>query len=120
MARWVTFDETTRTELDRAVGAESDLRAGGALDAALAADRAVAVLPAPEDGGALLITLSRRIQVHPQPSAPKAEAAPTAARWEDPDAVGYSASGFLGLLDAPVYEDEEEQKPKSWWRKIVG
>jgi hypothetical protein len=42
-----------------------------------------------------------------------------AARAED-EPVAYEATGFLGLGDSPLYEEDLQPQPKKkWWRKIL-
>jgi hypothetical protein len=38
-------------------------------------------------------------------------------RWADESAVGYQAGGMLGLLDEPVYEEEQSAPKKKWWQR---
>jgi hypothetical protein len=107
MTRWITFDERTAVFAHRTGVQNVELSAGDALTAALANDKAVCVVPAGSE--AAVLRFEKRVEE---------TAAPNIARWEDPDAVGYAAGGMLGLRDEPVYE--EEQKPKSWWRRFWG
>ena len=107
MVQFTAFDPTTRAAAQAAAHAEVALSSGDVLSAVLECENAVAILPAGE-GTAFLVTVRKR--------APRPVAALDVARWQSPAAVGYSAGGFLGLLDEPVYEEE----PKSWWRKVLG
>jgi hypothetical protein len=120
MVQFTAFDPATRAAAQASTQAEvslsSDDAPGDALAVALERESAVAVLPAGE-GAAFLVTVRRRAaqpmaQTTPQTTPPPLDV----ARWQSPQAVGYSAGGFLGLLDEPVYEE----KPKSWWRKVLG
>jgi len=116
MVQFTAFDPVTRAAAQAATHAEVSLFSGvvpgGALAAALERENAVAILPAGE-GAAFLVTVRKRA---PRPVAQAAPAPLDVARWQSPEAVGYSAGGFLGLLDEPVYAE----KPKSWWRKVLG
>ena len=118
MTRWVTFDGQSAAHLRATTNHTVEERTqGDALTAALACDDAVALLPGGgSDNDALLITVHRC--EHAQ--QPEALAPGEVARWSDPSAKSYAAGGFLGLLDEPVYEDEQPQKPKSWWKKVIG
>ena len=94
---------------------------GDALDSALNAERGVALLS--DADGALIVTIERVSQAASKPvsqddaAALPNQVASSAARWTDKDAVAYQATGLLGLMDEPIYE--EEDKPKSWWRRLL-
>jgi hypothetical protein len=106
MTRWISADDNTAQAL-RGRQIASDVGPSDPIDAALDAPSAVLVLPA---GGSEVVVA--RVRRGAQPAAFEVH------RWTDESAVGYTAGGMLGLLDEPVYEEEEEPK-KSWWRRIV-
>jgi hypothetical protein len=64
-----------------------------------------------------------------QPSSPQSSpVAPTPAdqakkRGQDDEPVAYEATGFLGLYDSPLYEEdlveEAKQAKKKWWQKLL-
>ncbi len=112
MVQFTAFDPATRAAAQAATHAEVALSRGDVLSVVLERENAVAILPAGE-GAAFLVTVRKRA---PRPVAQTAPAPLDVARWQSPEAVSYSAGGFLGLLDEPVYEE----KPKSWWRKVLG
>ena len=124
MMQFTAFDPATRAAAQAATQSEVSLfsedATGDALAVAIGRENAVAVLPAGE-GAAFLVTVRRRTprplaQTTPQTTPQTAPPPLDVARWQSPEAVGYSAGGFLGLLDEPVYEET----PKSWWRKVLG
>ncbi|MGE0406385.1 MAG: hypothetical protein AB7O65_08800 [Candidatus Korobacteraceae bacterium] len=72
----------------------------------------VAVLPSGSEASLLVATI-RRTGAASSP-AMRSVAADKAS---EPRMV---ATGFLGLVDELVWEDEEKPEPKSWWRKLAG
>lgn len=110
MPRWITFDEPTADALrSRQIEADAVWPDLDPLSEALRRDAAVVMMPA--EGTDVLVARVRRAA---QPAAANFEV----ARWTDDDAVGYTAGGMLGLLDEPVYQEEEPAK-KKWWRRIL-
>ncbi len=100
MTRWIVFDPQSA---EAVAGAQlsPELHAGDALGAALSSlKESVVVMPASDAERALVVRIRR---VPAAPAEPEAK---------------YEATGFLGLMDAPVYEDDEPLKPKKWWQKI--
>ncbi|HLW54915.1 MAG TPA: hypothetical protein VKW06_18915 [Candidatus Angelobacter sp.] len=105
MARWITFDENTALELRSRIQSGSVFEAPGrnALEYALASSgNVVAVLSARVKNHCALAAFLRA------PAEPALPYRPRAIR----------ATGFLGLGDEAIYEEEEPQRPKSWWRRI--
>ena len=98
MGRWVGFDEDTTAMLAQQTGVAAEFQRGDALRAAIRGRNNSVVLLPGEAGQALLITV-----MHMVPDRP----------------MEYVATGFLGLMDEPVY-DEEPQPPKKWWQKLLG
>lgn len=103
MPRWITFDETTAARLQAPNGENFRVATGDALDAAIDSANAVAILPA--SAGEVLIARVRRATL-------------AIADTEASTAVGYSAGGFLGLSDDPIYEEEPAAK-HPWWKRIL-
>jgi hypothetical protein len=106
MTRWISADDNTAQAL-RGREIPSEVGSVDALDSALSAPSAVLVLP----GGSSDVIVAR-LRHGAQPAAFEVH------RWSDERAVGYTAGGMLGLLDEPVYEEEEQPK-KKWWQRIV-
>jgi hypothetical protein len=107
MPRWIAFDEPTAAALQsRIPGQQVELGAGDVLASALASSTAVALLPATD--GAVLILALRHIVAGQLETEPASSAA------------AYSAGGFLGLTDEPIFQEEEESLPKTrWWHKLL-
>lgn len=101
MARWIAFDEESTAAVAAQTQAAVSFQRGDALDAALAGDKpALVILPDPA-GDVLLLQVRRN--------------SPSVLPNSDP--VGYEATGFLGLIDEPVFEDELKPK-KKWWQRF--
>ena len=114
MTLWTAFDEQSASLLQQKTQGNVQLASGDALSAALkAGTAALAVLPATTPGHALLITVSR----NQGRAAAKPHAAPQTR--EEEHEVSYVAGGFLGLSDEPVYEEEQPQPKKQWWKKLM-
>jgi hypothetical protein len=148
MARWIAFDEETTSLLrsNLVQGTRIETLRRGPVDYALARPTAViTVLPATEDGGAGIAvfrparhavtqvpattpaptarpaTSTQRPQAEPAVKKPAAPAASPRASAPPPAAgrAGTRASGFLGLSDEPVFEEEEVvEEKKGWWRRL--
>ena len=145
MPRWIAFDQETssllRTRLAQHAQEDRIETFGrGALDYALAKPGAVVTL-LPSIGGEIGLAVfrpprpagmePRPARVEPRPSTPRAEApsaparvtaatlsAATRASVAPPSRVT-RASGFLGLSDESIFEEDQpvEQK-KGWWKKF--
>lgn len=101
MARWITFDSDASEYLRSQLPRETIVvRAGSALQAALDdPSDSVLLMPSQNPGSAVLVRLHRN-----------------AARANEPR---FEATGFLGLMDEPVYDDEPQpEQKKSWWKKV--
>ncbi len=106
MSRWVAFDDKTAAAVAAAAHVEPVLSpATDYLDEVLSVEgECVLVMPAVVAGKALVAQFR-----HPEP-------APTPTPREEPG-VHYEATGFLGLMDTPVYEDEPRREKRKWWRR---
>lgn len=112
MTEWVAFDNQSIAVLQEKTQGDVYLAEGDALDAALSSDTPViAMLPAAAPGRTLLLSVSRK-------SSAEAFAGATAAGQPREEGVSYVPTGFLGLSDVPVY-DEEPQPKKSWWKRLT-
>jgi hypothetical protein len=134
MARWIAFDQETtsllRTQL--AQGTMIEVLRRGPVDYALARPSAVvAVLPATGTGGPGIAVFRRArpalaqrpaVAQSPMRQSPeqRSAAAPQRAATLQPvpHRAATRATGFLGLTDEPVFEEERVQEKKGWWRKF--
>ena len=136
MARWIAFDQETtsllRTQL--AQGTKIEVLRRGPVDFALARpSTVVAVLPATgTDGPGIAVFRRARPALAQRPAVAQSNA--TAHRSEQRSAVtparqaailqtvphpaATRATGFLGLTDEAVFEEEPVQEKKGWWRKF--
>lgn len=109
MTRWITFDqESARVLADAALAPDIFPPANPAelaIEAALAGRIGVAVLAGEGGKSAYLLTAQCR-----NPADQRAPETP----------AHYEATGFLGLLDEPIYEEEPPPVKQSWWKKLVG
>jgi hypothetical protein len=120
MARWIAFDQDTTSILRStlAQGTRIDTLLRGPVDYALARPSAViAVLPAAGANGLGIATFRRvRAAVAQRAAAEQLRrivpAQPAAQR------ASTRATGFLGLSDEPVFDDEVVPEKKGWWRKF--
>jgi len=109
MPQWTAFDEETSSALRSKLPEESVVEhtSTSALDYALNRQQSVvAVLPCRGFGQAgLAVFRWNSVPVIPSPPPPA------------PAFQGRTrTSGFLGLTDEPVFEDDDEKK--SWWKKF--
>ncbi len=101
MGHWITFDDATRAALACAPEkAEIEAKQGELLTELLAAAPATALLRA-DEGQIAVLQVRRNAVAQPQARA--------ARRSE--------ATGFLGLSDEAIYE--EEPVKKSWWKRAL-
>src|SRR5687767_5008957 len=105
MSRWTTYDEAAAKTLAQRFGNDNVQQQNGnqeaVLSAVLAADgAAVALLPARH--GETVVVTRRPLR---------------ATRVEVEPPCAFEATGFLGLHDEPIYDDEPV-KPKSWWERF--
>lgn len=109
MSRWTAFDEAAAAAIrergEDAINLCDAQEFDRVLSDSLQHDAPlIAVLPAREQGQAILLRIEYRARIEAVPAA---------------QATGprYAASGFLGLTDA--LDDEEPPRPKKWWQKIL-
>ncbi len=107
MTRWIAFDSSSAAAL-AAVQVTPELHDNSdALAVALSSPAgSVVLMPARAADQALVVRI-RHLAAQEPPAIGK----------QQPE-VQYEATGFLGLIDAPVYPDDEPPKPKTWWQKI--
>ncbi len=105
MTRWIAADESTAEAL-RERRIDSELVAEDAIGEALSTAPSVLVLPGGRDD-----VIVARVRRSEQPTGFSVH------RWTDERAVGYQAGGMLGLLDEPVYEEEQPAQKKKWWQR---
>jgi hypothetical protein len=132
MARWIAFDQETTSLLRStlAQGTRIDTLRRGPVDYALAKPGAViAVLPAQgsNDSGIAVFRPARpAVMQHPASieraavAPPRVAAAPPLRAAVPPttNRAATRAGGFLGLSDEPVFEEEEAEEKKGWWRRL--
>jgi hypothetical protein len=106
MTRWIVGDQKTAHAVRSRTEEQVEFGSPDTLDSALSHEKAVALVAA--DDATLVVVVEKKSAF---------TVAPGVTRWEHPEAVSYAATGMLGLVDEPVYEEE---KPKSWWRKLLG
>ena len=111
MPNWTTFDDDTSSALRSRLSEPSivQLPARLAMEHVLQrGETLVAVLPGGGlDQAALAVFRWNRIPLPAPPPAPR------------PVSSGRTrASGFLGLTDEPVFEEEEVEEKKSWWKRF--
>lgn len=105
MPRWIVFDEATATTLHSRLPQAAVFEAPGraALEYALDTPKSLVTLLRLQPGEQPIIAVFR-----PQRPQPVVPAKPLTLR----------ATGFLGLNDAPVLEEEEEVPEKRrWWQR---
>ena len=106
MSHWVTFDQETSSALRSQLPNETIFqRPGNSIMEYLLEDReaVVAVLPSSGNNQAA-VAVFRRNRMPVLPEEPVIPA-------------GKRAGGFLGLIDEPLFDDEEQAK-KSWWKRL--
>jgi hypothetical protein len=134
MALWIAFDQETTSLLRStlAQGTKIETLRRGPVDYALAKPGAViAVLPAQgsNDSGIAVFRPARTAVMQPPASIERAAVAPPSRVAAAPslrpavappttNRAATRAGGFLGLSDEPVFEEEEAQEKKGWWRRL--
>ncbi len=102
MARWIAFDEESTAAVAARTQAAVSFQRGDALDAALAAEGPSVVILPDNSGNVLLLQVRRNSSEIPGRVEP----------------VAFEATGFLGLIDEPVFSEEPQPK-KKWWQRIL-
>jgi len=105
LPRWIVFDQATATTLRSRLPQAAVFEAPGraALEYALDTPKSLVTLLTRQPGEQPIIAVFR-----PQRSQPVVPAKPLPVR----------ATGFLGLNDAPVLDEEEEVPGKRrWWQR---
>src|SRR5712672_2931616 len=118
MARWIAFDQDTTSFLRSTLkqGTRIDTLLRGPVDYALARPSAViAVLPA-SGGDGLGIAIFRRVKAAVAQRAAAEQFRNLTPAQPGAHMASTRAGGFLGLRDEAVFEDEEPQEKKGWWR----
>ena len=117
MVRWVTFDDQTAAALASTVASgTAEIRDGDALETALEMGDCSLILPADGPGQVLFLQMRMNIRLQPwKGTVPPVEAD---AGTEGESSEQYEATGFLGLTDSAVYEDQPAP-PKKWWQKLL-
>jgi hypothetical protein len=117
MVLWVTFDDQTAAALASTVASgTAEIRDGDALETALEMGDCTLLLPASTPGQVLFLQMRTVVRiVAPTPSASPLN---TPVTTEPEPSTQFEATGFLGLSDSPVYEDEAPA-PKRWWQKLL-
>jgi hypothetical protein len=102
MARWTAFDEESTATVAAHTQAAVSFQRGDALDAALAAEKSALLILPTDSTDVLLLEVRRNSSGRPERLAP----------------VTFEATGFLGLIDEPVF-DEEPKPRKKWWQRLL-
>jgi len=125
MVRWIAFDEETADAIiSRFKRGASELHDGNPLDAALNYGKpSLLLMPSGIPGKVLLAHIEPKAEPH---SAPKIERKfwwkhePSTVD-DSSEPVSYEASGFLGLIDEPVFNrPPQPARPapkKKWWQR---
>ncbi len=113
MGRWIAFDEESTAVAATQSGMAVSFQRGDALDCALAAvNPALVLMPGSSREELLVVEVRRPISQRSTPSAPQG------SRHAGDVPVAYEATGFLGLIDEPIFEDQPQSK-KKWWRRLL-
>jgi hypothetical protein len=146
MGRLIAFDQQTASTLVARTRTTAQLGHGSPLKAALANENgATLLMPGRQSDEVLVVSVRRPAreraiaqaqaftatskpeqrsaqQPSPQTEAP-VEKQKKAKKQGDDEPVGYEATGFLGLYDSPLYEEdiveEAKQAKKKWWQKLL-
>jgi hypothetical protein len=105
MSRWIAYDRTAEQALVQRFGHSHVQQQDGDQDAifsaVLAADGHAAALFPARHGETVIVTRRPLRAVSGAAPPPRA----------------YEATGFLGLGDEPIYDNQPEQ-PKTWWERL--
>jgi hypothetical protein len=112
--RWIVSDGKTVAEINRRLNcaAQTISEPAEALRLLLQSSSSLALLPCTCADHAIVATI-RRSGVLPAHSG---DAASTIQHQREPRQV---ATGFLGLVDELVWEEEEAGPKPAWWRKLI-
>ena len=125
MTRFVTYDREVAARLAQAVGVHRvELRdakpcpstVNPALYDAVRARSSAMLMPA-SDEQVLLIRVMDSLSAEQVRPARKRKKTQSEKEESEIHEVGTQPSGFLGLQDEPVFEDDEEDPPRSLWKK---
>jgi hypothetical protein len=117
MVRWVTFDDQTAAALATTVASgTAEIRDGDALETALEMGDCTLILPADVPGQVLFLQM--RMNFSPAASKDETIRVESGGVNVDEPSEQYEATGFLGLTDSAVYEDQPAT-PKKWWQKLL-
>jgi hypothetical protein len=127
MTRFVTYDPEVAARLAQAVGAhrvdlrdatENPSKSNPALTEAIASRERSAVLMPSSDEQVLLIRVNDESGQNDLHGARKRKRAKRAKQDHDNvKEIGSQPSGFLGLQDETVFSNEQEDPPRSLWKK---
>jgi len=100
--RWIAFDSQTEAAINQQFRPDSvEIQAGDPLCAALSQPHStVLVLPSTTEGNVVVA----RIRMIERKSE------------KLPHELSFEPSGFLGLSDSPIFEDESPAPQKKWWQ----
>jgi hypothetical protein len=108
MIRWIAFDdETAEAIVSRFKRGAAEIQQGDPLDTVLRYDRpSILILPSETPGKVLFARFESRVSAGGQISS------------EEP--IGYEATGFLGLIDEPVFTRRQPQPTmkRKWWQRL--
>ncbi len=113
MGRWIAFDEESTAIAAAESGVAVSFQRGDAFDTALASAKpAIVILPGTTLEDVLVVDLipgQRLPSLHQDDGRVSSDEAP----------VSYEATGFLGLTDEPVFEEEPAAPVKKWWKRLL-
>ena len=120
MARWIAFDQNTTSILRSTLkqGTRIDTLLRGPVDYALARPSAVIALLPAGGGDSLGIATFRRARATVAQRVATQQLRSSLPPRPAEQHASTRAGGFLGLSDEPVFEDEEPEEKKGWWRKF--
>ncbi len=125
MTRFVTYDQEVAARLSKAVGVHRvELRdakvisrnINPALFDAIRSPRRTAVFMPASDEQVLLVQIADTLRADEAEQSKKRKKDKKQSEQEIHE-IGSRPSGFLGLEDEPIFSDEEEDPPRSLWKK---
>ena len=117
MIRWIAFDdETADAIISRFRRGAAEIHDGNPLDEALASGRpSILLLPSNTPGRVLMARIQPRSVAHTSSSSVSSSSVEVAEPLYEP-------SGFLGLLDEPVFTrhvpEPAPPEKKKWWQRL--